>query len=237
VTAQDTTGVHGIHPLPAAVVLAQVEVVLDDLPVAAVKTGMLGEVEVVRLLTRLAAQGRLPNLVVDPVLVSTSGQRLTTAAATAQLRALLPHATLVTPNAQEAAALLGTRVATTLDEYADHAAALLALGSHGVVVTGAVDGDDRVDVLVTHTATRLLRGPAIETANDHGTGCTFASAAAASLARGAALGEAVAMAHAFVRTALEASAGWRLGRGRGPVSHLAPSPSSPTHPTTPRRSA
>lgn len=236
VTVQDTTGVHGIHALPSEVVLAQVEAVLDDLPVAAVKTGMLGEVEVVRVLTRLAAERRLPNLVVDPVLVSTSGQRLTTAAATAELRALLPHATLVTPNADEAAALLGTRVATTLDEYADQAAALLALGARGVVVTGAADGNDRVDVLVTRKTTQLLRGPAIDTANDHGTGCTFASAAAASLARGAPLGEAVARAHTFVRTALHTSAGWRLGRGRGPVSHLAPSPSSPTHPT-PRRSA
>lgn len=237
VTVQDTTGVHGIHAVPAEVVLQQVEAVLDDLPVAAVKTGMLGEVEVVRALTRLAVEGRLPNLVVDPVLVSTSGQQLTTVAATAELRALVPLATLVTPNAQEAAALLGTRVATSLDEYADQAAALLALGLSGVVVTGAVDGADRVDVLVTRTATRLLRGPAIDTANDHGTGCTFASAAAAALARGGPLDEAVALAHSFVRTALEASAGWRLGRGRGPVSHLAPTPSSPTHPTLPRRSA
>ena len=237
VTAQDTTGVHDIHAVAPEVVLAQIEAVLGDFRVGAVKTGMLGQSAIVRAVTGLAERGRLPNLVIDPVLVATSGQRLTSPGATAQLLALLPHATLVTPNAHEAATLLGSPIASTLDECADQAAELLALGPRGVVVTGAVHGDDRVDVLVTPTDTRLLRGPAIETTNDHGTGCTFASAAAAMLARGAPLGEAAAQAHGFVRTALRTSAGWRLGRGRGPVSHLAPTPSSPSHPTLPRRFA
>lgn len=249
VTAQDTTGVHGIHGLPAEVVVAQIEAVLGDLPVRAVKTGMLGEAEVVRAVTALAEHGRLPNLVVDPVLVSTSGHPLTTAPATVELLALLPHATLLTPNAHEAAALLGTPVAVGVRESADHARQLLALGPRGVVVTGVVDGRDRVDVLVTAHAMTALRGPTIDTTNDHGTGCTFASAAAASLARGDELRDAVAAAHAFVRAALTASAAWRLGSGRGPVSHLAPSsthtyptthPGEPEphfHPTLPRRSA
>ena len=238
-TAQDTTGVHGIHGLSAEIVLAQVEAVLLDLPVGAVKTGMLGETAVVRAVAGLAEQGRLPNLVVDPVLVSTTGHRLTTRGATAELRALLPHASLVTPNAQEVAALLGGCVAITLDEYADQARQLLALGPSGVVVTGCVDGRDRVDVLVTAKGVARLRAPAIDTANDHGTGCTFASAAAASLARGSELTEAVVAAHAFVRAALTASAGWQLGMGRGPVSHLAPGhhaprPTASPHPSDPQ---
>lgn len=222
VTAQDTSGVHGIHLMPLDVVEAQVISVATDFTLAAVKTGMLGDAGVVRLLARLAAAGMLPRLVVDPVLVATSGDRLTSAAAARAITVqLLPHATLATPNAAEAAALLGVQTAESLAHQREHALALAAKGP-AVVVTGGTDGADRVDVLAWHGTTYELRGPVIETTNDHGTGCTFSAAAAAALAHGATVPEAVSAARRFVRAALETSASWRLGRGTGPVSHLCP---------------
>jgi hydroxymethylpyrimidine/phosphomethylpyrimidine kinase len=223
VTVQDTTGVHAIHPVPPDVVAAQARAVLADLPVAAVKTGMLGDAGTVAAVAELAATGRLPQLVVDPVLVATSGDRLTTeAAATAITRDLLPHAVLATPNGEEAAALLGVSMATSVQEQKEQAVALLATGVRAVVVTGGRDSADRVDVFAHDGAITELRARSIATANDHGTGCTFAAAAAAALSHGAALPHAVAAAHLFVRAALTDSARWRLGRGAGPVSHLSP---------------
>lgn len=232
ITVQDTTGVHAVHPMPAPVVVAQVQVVLADLPVAGVKTGMLGDVRTVRAVAELAAAGLLPRLVVDPVLVASSGDRLTSdAAASVLARELLPHALLVTPNIDEAAALLGTTRAVSGAEQRAHALALLAFGPSAVVVTGRVDGDDRVDVLAHRGRTVELRALSITTGNDHGTGCTFAAAAAAALARGADVPTAVELARDFVRAALAAAAGWRLGRGAGPVSHLLLG--HPTFPITP----
>lgn len=232
ITVQDTTRVHAVHPTPAAVVVAQVRAVLADLPVAAVKTGMLGDARTVQAVAELAAAGLLPRLVVDPVLVATGGDRLTSDAAASRLaRELLPHALLVTPNTDEAATLLGTTRATSSAEQRAHALALLGFGPSAVVVTGRVDGDHRVDVLAHEGQTVELRARSIPTANDHGTGCTFAAAAAAALARGADVPTAVELARDFVRAALVAAAGWRMGRGPGPVSHLPPVPA--TVPITP----
>lgn len=230
VTVQDTTGVHDIHLVPAHIVVAQVRTVLDDLPVRAVKTGMLGDAQTVHAVAALAAAGLLPNLVVDPVMVATSGHRLASDAAALALRDLLAHAQLVTPNGDEAAALLGTDVATGLDDQVDQARALLGLGPAAVVVTGGVDGRDRVDVFVTQSGMVHLRGPAVDTTNDHGTGCTFAAAATAELARGAEVRAAVNTAHELVRAALRQAAPWRMGHGRGPVSHVAAG--YPAYPTT-----
>lgn len=224
ITVQDTTGVHDIHPVPVGVVLAQIECVLRDLAPAAVKVGMLGRPELSEAVARVAAAGRLPRLVVDPVLVSTSGHSLAADGVVATLREqLLPHAHLVTPNTDEAAALLGTVPARSVDEQADHAGALLAFGSRAVVVTGGTvrtpDGTERVDVLAGPAGTVVFRSPEIATDNDHGTGCTFASAAAAFLARGHTTHDAVLSARGLVRHALRTSAPWRLGSGRGPVAH------------------
>ncbi len=234
VTVQDTTGVHAVHPLPADLVVAQSAAVLADLPVAAVKTGMLAVAQTVRAVAALAARGRLPRLVIDPVLVSTSGHPLMSDEATEALRAdLLGHAMLLTPNVEEAGVLLRASPAQTLAEQCEQAAALRALGPQAVVVTGGVDGPDRVDVLATSAGVVALRAPTIDTTNDHGTGCTFAAAATAALALGATVDAAVASARDHVRGALLAAAGWSLGRGRGPVSHLArpaqdPQPHSPS---------
>ena len=244
VTVQDTTGVHRVHALPDDVVLAQVDCVLADLAPTAVKVGMLGEARLALAVARLAAAGRLPRLVVDPVLVSTSGHSLAAAGVTLAIRDhLLPHAALVTPNPDEAAALLDVGPARSVDEQADQAGALRALGARAVVVTGGTartaTGTDRVDVLADAAGTHVLRSPEIATENDHGTGCTFASAAAAFLARGESTHDAVLSARAFVRHALRTSAGWRLGAGRGPVAHtrttfLEPPTSTPTSQGAPR---
>jgi hydroxymethylpyrimidine/phosphomethylpyrimidine kinase len=223
-TAQNTRGVLGVHPVPAAFVVAQVEAVLADLPVAAVKTGMLATAETVRAVAELAAAGRLPKLVVDPVMVSSSGDRLLEPAAERlYVEALLPHATVLTPNLREAQVLLDSTIRTLADQH-EAARALGALGPSVVVVKGghAVEdtGDDAVDVVFDGTATRELRAPRIDTPNNHGTGCSFASATAAGLARGLDVAEAVEAAKAYVLRAVTGGARWRLGGGHGPLDHF-----------------
>ena len=210
VTAQNTMGVQGIHPLPADFVARQLDSVLDDLPVAAVKTGMLANREIIAVVGEYAAAGRLPNLVVDPVMVSSTGARLLDAGAEALYLDLLKHATVATPNAREAAVLQEVAGLNQLDE-------LGRLCPGWLVVTGEATATDRVH----HDGTWIeLTGEVVETANDHGTGCTFAAAIAAGLATGVKPMEAIAMAKGFVRQCIERSANWDLGTGRGPVAHL-----------------
>lgn len=216
VTAQDTTGVHRVVQLAAGDVQAQVDAVLEDLPVAAVKTGMLGTVEVAKVVAGLP-EG-LP-LVVDPVLVATSGAELGDEQVVEAYRDLvLPRATVVTPNLDEALRLTG---ADPHDSREDVARALTGHGT-AVVLTGGdpeagacrdvvVDRRGRLEVLVHET---------VPTHNDHGSGCTFSAALAVHLGRGAELVDAAAAAQRFVREALVRSAGWQLGRGRGPVAHM-----------------
>jgi hydroxymethylpyrimidine/phosphomethylpyrimidine kinase len=231
-TAQNTVGVDGVHVPPVEFLRAQLEAVLGDLPVAAVKTGMLATEEVVRAVAGVAAGGRLPDLVVDPVLVSSTGARLLDAGAErAYVDALFPHALVVTPNTREAAALVGGTVATAADAV-EAARELGRLGPAWVVVKGGhqvdeADGgaasSEAIDV-VFETATGVvteLRAPRVDTRNDHGTGCTFAAATAALLARGVPVPEALAGAKRFVHAGLVASAGWHLGAGHGPVGKLA----------------
>lgn len=215
VTAQDTTGVHGVVQLTAADVQAQVDAVLEDLPVAAVKTGMLGTPEIARLLGRLPEH--LP-LVVDPVLVATSGAELGGEDVVRAYREhVLPRATVVTPNLDEAARLVGASLG---DPVRDIALALHAMGP-AVVLTGGDPGASTCcDVVVDHDGrTHLLEHETVPTHNDHGTGCTYSAALAVELGRGLPLLHAAVLAQAFVARALRTSAGWRLGRGRGPVAH------------------
>ena len=223
-TAQNTRGVHGVHVVPAEFVVAQVDAVLDDLTVGAVKTGMLATADVVRAVAALAAAGRLPRLVVDPVMVASSGDRLLEPPAERlYAEALLPHAALVTPNVREAEVLLGTPI-RTLDEQHAAARALGALGPAAVVVKGghavADSADEAVDVVWDGTSTYELRRPRVPTSNDHGTGCTFAAAVAAALARGAEPREALEGAKAFVSRAVAGGSTWRLGGGHGPLDHF-----------------
>ncbi len=224
VTAQSSTEVRGVHPVPAEFVRLQVETVLADLPVAAVKTGMLGTAEVVRVVAALAAEGRLPHLVVDPVMLSSSGSPLLESTAErAYVELLLPQAQVLTPNLLEARVLLDAEI-TTLGQQHEAARALGDLGPQVVVVKGghAVQGTGGEAVDVVWDGTRLfeLRAPRVQTQNDHGTGCTFAASVTASLARGEDVGTAVRSAKAFVARALAGGARWRLGAGRGPLDQM-----------------
>ncbi|TQN44127.1 hydroxymethylpyrimidine/phosphomethylpyrimidine kinase [Blastococcus colisei] len=224
-TAQNTQGVRAVYPVPADFVVAQVEAVLDDLPVAAVKTGMLATVEIVRAVADLAAAGRLPTLVVDPVMVSSSGDRLLEPQAERlYLDALLPHAAVFTPNLREAEVLLDTAIRTLADQR-EAARALGALGPATVVVKGghavADVAGEAVDVVWDGDRVHDLRGSRIDTGNNHGSGCTFASATAAALATGSDAHQAVGHAKDFVTGAITGGAAWRLGHGHGPLDHFA----------------
>lgn len=219
VTVQDTRRVHAVEVVPAPVVRAQIEVVLADLAPRAVKTGVLGAPESVAAVAELAEAGRLPNLVVDPVLIATSGDRLLEPDAERLLReVLLPRAVVATPNRAEAAALLDGAV----DGDADAEVAARELHARGVqvaVVTGGhPDGDEVVDTVVSADGVRHLRGPSVATSNDHGTGCGLSAAIAGHLALGDPPLDAVDRSVRMVRGALARSAAWRLGHGRGPAA-------------------
>jgi hydroxymethylpyrimidine/phosphomethylpyrimidine kinase len=214
VTAQETTGVRAIHAVPGEVVAAQLDAVVEDLPVAAVKTGMLGTPEVVRLVAeRLRVLG-VP-LVVDPVLVATSGAVLGDGqVARAYLEHLLPVATVITPNVDEARALLGASGSP------DRMARALAQLGPAVVLTGGGPAGSCTDwVAVPGEDPVAFSHPAVETANDHGTGCTFSAALAVQLAHDVPLIAAARRAADYTTGQLRLSQSWNLGRGRGPIAH------------------
>jgi hydroxymethylpyrimidine/phosphomethylpyrimidine kinase len=221
-TAQSTVEVRSVLPTPAPFLREQIETVLDDLDVVAVKTGMLATAANVAVVADLAAAGRLPKLVVDPVMVSSVGARLLDPdAEAAYTERLLPLAVVATPNSREASVLTGAEVE---GEAAQHAAArsLAAAGARWVVVKGGDQiGGDAIDVLAgPGTPPTSLPAPRVFTRNTHGTGCSFASAVAAGLALGLDPPKAVARAKAYVRAALVRAADWRLGAGHGPIDHL-----------------
>ncbi|MPZ62625.1 MAG: bifunctional hydroxymethylpyrimidine kinase/phosphomethylpyrimidine kinase [Propionibacteriales bacterium] len=223
VTAQNTVGVQGLHPLPALVVSAQLDSVVADLPPQGVKCGLLGTPELVELVAGAVDRG-LATPVVDPVLVATSGDALTTGDVSGIVAAyrdvLVPRTRLLTPNTDEAAALLGGGSVETVAECRDAARALLALGAQAVVITGGVPEGECVDVLATAEGVTEHRGDAVPTLNDHGTGCTYSAAVASYLAHGRDVVSACEQARRFVRRQLEMSRDWKLGSGHGPVSHL-----------------
>ncbi|MHB1535712.1 MAG: bifunctional hydroxymethylpyrimidine kinase/phosphomethylpyrimidine kinase [Acidimicrobiales bacterium] len=225
ITAQNTVEVRAVHALPAELVTAQVRAVLDDLPVVAVKTGMLADERIVAAVADLAAAGLLANLVVDPVLVASSGAALATpATAAVYLSRLFPRAAVITPNLLEAGVLVGATLATLDDQR--RAARQLGEDSGAVVVVkgghpAAGCGDDAVDVVYDGAAVVELRRPRVDTANTHGSGCTFAAAVAAGLAHSMTPLEAISAANAFVHRAIAGGAVWRLGGGHGPLDHFA----------------
>lgn len=234
-TAQNTVTVDGVHVPPVDFLRLQLDTVVSDLPVAATKTGMLANGAVVRTVAADAAMGKLPHLVVDPVLVSSTGARLLDEGAEqAYLDNLFPHALVVTPNRREAAVLLGRDVVTR-DDAVRAAVDLGHYGSDWVVVKGgspavheqregAASGgeDEAVDIVleVARGEVSELRAPWVQTANDHGTGCAFAAATAAMLARGSDVPDALETAKKFVYQGLVSSANWKLGQGHGPVGKL-----------------
>lgn len=222
VTAQNTTAVLGVERLDPGFVDLQLQAVLADLPVAAVKTGMLAGSATVAVVARWASAQRLPNLVVDPVLTSSTGVRLLDdEAVRSYLDLLLPHATVVTPNLREAAVLCGGPV----DDEASMeraARALARLGPRVVVVKGGHLDDRRraPDVVIADGTLHVLEDDRVDTVNDHGTGCTLSAATAARLALGDTPLDAVTTAKRYVSKALRGAAGWRLGAGRGPLDHF-----------------
>ncbi len=208
-----------MHAVPPRFLVAQVEAVLDDLDVRAVKAGMLLNAENVGVVAALAAAGRLPQLVVDPVMVSASGDRLLERSAErAYIDELLPQAMVLTLNLLEAQVLLSARI-ETLTERPEAARALGALGPRVVVLTGGGEGD-AVDVVWNGTTVSELRTPWVETSNTHGTGCTFAAAITAGLARGHEVDESLRRAKAYVSAAIRGAALWHLGTGHGPLDHF-----------------
>jgi hydroxymethylpyrimidine/phosphomethylpyrimidine kinase len=217
VTVQDTHRVHAIHPIPPALILAQARAVLDDFGADAIKTGMLGGKAVVDAIADLLAGVAVP-IVIDPVMVATTGAALLEPDAVGALRArLIPLATLLTPNAPEAERLTGLTVATT-DDLRRAGEALLGLGAKAVLMKGGhVPGGQVIDVLMTPSGDTQLTSPRIATRHSHGTGCTLASACATGLAQGLDLPAAVERAHAFVARAIRAAPGF--GGGHGPIDH------------------
>jgi hydroxymethylpyrimidine/phosphomethylpyrimidine kinase len=226
-TAQNTLGVSGIHGVPPAFLKAQIQAVVEDIGVDAVKLGMLHAPEVVEVVAWAIDHYRLPNVVLDPVMVATSGDRLI-ASETVQVlvRELFPRAVVVTPNLDEAALLIGHAIdgIDALDGAADE---LLALGAKAVLLKGGhLPGDEVVDVLLQSDGTRKrLASQRIASRNLHGTGCTLSSAIAAHLALGFELPEAVERARAYILGAMAAGADVQVGAGHGPLNHgFAPVP-------------
>ena len=220
-TAQNTRSVTMIEPASSSMIAAQIAAVFDDLDVRAVKLGMLGDAAAIAAVTQGLAGCGLP-IVLDPVMVAKSGDRLLPPTALEALRdQLLPLATLLTPNLPEAADLLGCAQATTEAEIARQGHALRAMGPQAVLMKGGHGtGEACIDLLITATGVTRLTAPRHATGNTHGTGCTLSAAIAAGLARGLALSEAVVRAHAYLQGAIAAADGLGVGHGHGPVHHF-----------------
>ena len=221
-TAQNTRGVRGIHDVPPAFITAQIDAVFSDLKVDAVKIGMLSQPAAIKAVAAGLKRHEVKNVVLDPVMVAASGDRLLAPEAVEVLRrVLIPLATLITPNLPEAAALLDALEASTEPEMKDQAQQLLELGAKAVLLKGGhADGAESVDFLVQPTSVARLAVDRIPTVNTHGTGCTLSSAVAAGLAKGLSLAEAVREGKAYVTAAIAASGKLHIGHGFGPTHHF-----------------
>jgi hydroxymethylpyrimidine/phosphomethylpyrimidine kinase len=226
-TAQNTRGVTAVHVPPADFVRAQIDAVFDDLDVRAVKTGMLANRSIVLAVAEAMERRADVPLVVDPVMVATSGDPLIDDDAVEAVRErLLPRALIITPNLPEAARLLGARLAGSPEDVEAQARALVALGCRYVLVKGGHRQSERapveaIDVLASPDGSvETVSAPWIDTPNTHGTGCTLSAAIAARLVSGAELPAAVRQAKTFLTRALESGRQWQVGQGHGPVDHL-----------------
>ena len=221
ITVQNTLGVTGVHPIPTDIITAQARAVLDDIGADAIKTGMLGSVEVVQAVARILDSATGVPAVIDPVMIAKGGAALLDPEALEALRALLvPRATLLTPNAPEAAALTALPVETT-DDLRRAGEALLKAGARAVLMKGGhVPGGRVTDLLLTASGETAFEGERIDTRHTHGTGCTLASGCAAGLAQGLSLEHAVANAWAYTAEAIRRAPGF--GAGAGPLDHAWP---------------
>ena len=220
VTAQNTKGVLGIHDVPADFIAAQIDAVFADLDVGAVKIGMLPGVAAIDVVAEALDRHRPPNVVLDPIMAATSGERLLRADV-GRLRSLLSRVRLLTPNLAEAAALLDVAPACDDGEMRAQAEKLLAQGAAAVLIKGGHrSGPESVDFLVEGGRCLRLVAPRLATKNTHGTGCTLSSAIAAGLAQGLSLEAAAKRAKEYVSAAVAAADRLGVGSGRGPLHHF-----------------
>jgi hydroxymethylpyrimidine/phosphomethylpyrimidine kinase len=221
-TAQNTNGVTAIHDVPAHFIAAQMDAVFSDLQVNAVKIGMLSVPVAIATVAAGLERWKQTHIVLDPVMVATSGDRLLAPAAVELLkRELIPRVMLVTPNLPEAAVLLDVPIARSESDMREQAEALLAMGAKAVLMKGGhLSGLEAIDLLVTPAASARLSAERVTTKNTHGTGCTLSSAIAAGLAKGHRLAEAVGDAKSYVTHAIGAADELSVGQGAGPTHHF-----------------
>ncbi|MEY9186163.1 hydroxymethylpyrimidine/phosphomethylpyrimidine kinase [Bradyrhizobium sp. USDA 326] len=221
-TAQNTRGVTGIHAVPAGFVAEQIDAVFSDLDIGAVKIGMVAQAASIDAIATALSRWSPRHVVLDPVMVATSGDRLLASEAVDALRTrLIPLAAVITPNLPEAAALLDEPVAASEAEIESQGRRLLALGCGAVLVKGGHgEGAESIDYLVDADSRIALAAPRIATRNTHGTGCSLSSAIAAGLARGENLENAVRNAKAWISAAIAAADRFSVGHGHGPIHHF-----------------
>jgi hydroxymethylpyrimidine/phosphomethylpyrimidine kinase len=221
-TAQNTSGVAGIHPVPADFVTAQIDAVFSDLAVKAVKIGMVAQLATVDAIVAGLKRWSPNHIVLDPVMVATSGDRLLAAEAVEALRTkLIPRATLVTPNLPEAAALLDEPVASSQAAIESQGRRLISMGCRAVLIKGGHgQGAESIDYLFSGNGILALAAPRIATKNTHGTGCSLSSAIAAGLAKGEDLETAVRNAKVWISAAIAAADRLDVGHGNGPIHHF-----------------
>jgi len=221
-TAQNTQGVTAIHDVPADFITAQIDAVFSDLAIGAVKIGMLSQAPAIEAVAQGLRRHNAKNIVLDPVMVATSGDRLLAADAVGALRKLLfPQALVATPNLPEAAALLDHAPARSEAEMEAQARALLDFGAQYVLIKGGHgEGAESVDLLVDATSVTRFAGMRVATKNTHGSGCTLSSAVAAGIAKGHDLKTAVRDAKTYVTAAIAAADTLAIGHGGGPLHHF-----------------
>lgn len=227
VTAQNTQGVYEAMPLPVQLVAAQIDAVLQDIGVDAVKTGLLGTLDIVEVVyDRLHGLSDIP-IVIDPVLVNGAGNAIVSAdVVTAYRDFLVPLATVLTPNIYEAALLTDLAPIADAAMMREAAELLHQMGAGNVLVKGGfLDETSISDLFYNGQTIELINADRLPVNNPHGVGCTFASAIAAELARGQSVFDAVSEAHSYLQRTLSASLDWKLGKGRSPVNHFGTSPS------------
>lgn len=224
ITVQNTLGVSAVHPVPTDVIERQIDAVLSDIGADAVKIGMLHSEEVVRVVARMLRKYNCTNIVVDPVMVSTSGHRLIEETAISQLcTELLPLATVITPNIPEAEILLGGRPLSEQSSLYDAAKELgVRYGTSVLLKAGHLTEDRLVDIFYNTEGDAIVELPSVRvhTMNTHGTGCTMSSAFAALLARGLSITDAARGAKRYINDAIVAGADYEIGHGHGPVNHF-----------------
>ena len=218
-TAQNTTGVYGVHDVPPDFVAPQIDVVFDDIRPDAVKIGMVSSSGIVGAIAEALVRNKAINIVVDPVMVATSGSELASSDAVVALREkLIPLATVITPNMPEAEALFGARIATRADQ--EQAACEIAQATGVAVLVKGGHGENDANDVLGHPdgETTWFEGERIDNPNTHGTGCTLSSAIACGLAQGLTLVDSIAQAKRYITGALAAQL--NLGRGSGPLNHM-----------------